>query len=422
MDTSVCAHVIQTLLAAQQFSEAVDVLDLMTSTQTAPTSHHYALLLSFLGTSTQHALGERVERHLTQHSPALLQNPFVQSSLIGMHFKCGDLQHAKAIFHSIREGGVPALEVWNAMISALAVHGKGRDALEIFNEMMQCGLSPSLPTLHSLISGLSHSGMVEEAEAFFVRVHSLFPQLLQPSVIVCFVDCFARCGMLVRAEEMMRAHAPDELIGWMSILSACRSLAKDLPCATRCFEEVLRLCSSFGSNKPELAASYVLMCNLYAVTGHRLEEARLRSEMKAKRIKKIPGRTWIEIDGQTTVFTAQDDSHPLWPQMKAETAKLVKEITEIGYVPFTDHVTHDVSEEGKRALLCVHSERLAIVYGLLVTPPGTPLRILENLRICHDCHTATKLISKVRKRDIVLRDSSRFHHFSNGYCSCGDFY
>uniref|UniRef100_A0A2P2J2Y0 Putative pentatricopeptide repeat-containing protein At5g09950 n=1 Tax=Rhizophora mucronata TaxID=61149 RepID=A0A2P2J2Y0_RHIMU len=47
---------------------------------------------------------------------------------------------------------------------------------------------------------------------------------------------------------------------------------------------------------------------------------------------------------------------------------------------------------------------------------------MKNLRVCGDCHSAFKYISKIVGRQIVLRDSNRFHHFEDGNCSCGDYW
>ncbi|KAK6258328.1 DYW domain - like 1 [Theobroma cacao] len=67
-----------------------------------------------------------------------------------------------------------------------------------------------------------------------------------------------------------------------------------------------------------------------------------------------------------------------------------------------------------------HSEKLAIAFGLLGTKPGTSIRIVKNLRLCEECHTVTKLISKIYDREIVMRDRTRFHLFRDGKCTCGD--
>lgn len=81
---------------------------------------------------------------------------------------------------------------------------------------------------------------------------------------------------------------------------------------------------------------------------------------------------------------------------------------------------NDVEEEEKELFLCHHSEKLAIAFGLLISSSGTTIRVVKNLRICVDCHTAAKLISKIVGRNIVVRDAIRFHHFKQGKCTCGD--
>lgn len=91
-------------------------------------------------------------------------------------------------------------------------------------------------------------------------------------------------------------------------------------------------------------------------------------------------------------------------------------------MPDTRFVLHDVEEEQKEQILCHHSEKVAIAFGLINTPPGTTIRIIKNLRVCGDCHSATKFISKMVGREIVVRDAHRYHHFKDGWCSCGDYW
>ncbi|KAK2665954.1 hypothetical protein Ddye_004528 [Dipteronia dyeriana] len=93
-----------------------------------------------------------------------------------------------------------------------------------------------------------------------------------------------------------------------------------------------------------------------------------------------------------------------------------------GYTPDLNFALHDVEEETKEKMLSVHSEKLAIVFGLMNSGPGSVIRIKKNLRVCGDCHTATKFISKVTEREIIVRDALRFHHFKEGICSCGDYW
>ena len=95
---------------------------------------------------------------------------------------------------------------------------------------------------------------------------------------------------------------------------------------------------------------------------------------------------------------------------------------DVGYIPNTNFVLHDMENEDKEQSLIHHSEKLAIAFGLMSTPIGTPIHIFKNLRVCGDCHIATKFISKTCEQEIMVRDVNRFHHFKDGFCSCGDYW
>ncbi|KAI4381070.1 hypothetical protein MLD38_007184 [Melastoma candidum] len=91
-----------------------------------------------------------------------------------------------------------------------------------------------------------------------------------------------------------------------------------------------------------------------------------------------------------------------------------------GYKPKTTAALQDIEDEEKEMMFEVHSEKLANAFSLMATEPGADIRIIKNLRVCLDCHTATKFISKVTYRLIVVRDAKRFHHFKDGGFACGD--
>jgi hypothetical protein len=128
------------------------------------------------------------------------------------------------------------------------------------------------------------------------------------------------------------------------------------------------------------------------------------------------------INGKLQAFQAGDKTHPRSKEIFEEVEDLERRLKEAGFVPHTESVLHDLNYEETEETLCNHSERLAIAYGLISTPPGTTLRITKNLRACDNCHAAIKLISKLVSREIVVRDACRFHHFKDGACSCGDYW
>lgn len=122
------------------------------------------------------------------------------------------------------------------------------------------------------------------------------------------------------------------------------------------------------------------------------------------------------------VFTAEDRSHPQMEDIYARLEILLGKMKMAGYMPDTTFALCDVEHEQKESYLLYHSEKLAIAFGLISTPIWTPIRIIKNLRVCGDCHTAAKFISMIVRREIVVRDVNRFHHFKDGQCSCGDYW
>ena len=121
-------------------------------------------------------------------------------------------------------------------------------------------------------------------------------------------------------------------------------------------------------------------------------------------------------------FLVGDKYHPLLEKIYAKLDELTKKMKVAGYIPTTDYVLFDIEEEEKEHFLGCHSEKLAIAFGLISTPPTVVLRVVKNLRVCGDCHMAIKLISSISGKEITVRDNNRFHCFSEGSCSCNDYW
>ncbi|MED6176531.1 Pentatricopeptide repeat-containing protein [Stylosanthes scabra] len=198
---------------------------------------------------------------------------------------------------------------------------------------------------------------------------------------------------------------------WGALLSACkihRHVTMGEYAANKLF-----------SLDPYNTGHYVHLSNLYASSRMWDRVASVRVLMKEKGLNKDLGFSLIEINGKMQEFIVRDKSHPRTEEIFDELRRLEKRLKEIEFVPHTDSVMHDLNYEEN---LCVHSERIAIAYGLISTAPGTTLRIIKNLRACVNCHAAIKLISKLVQREIIVRDANRFHHFKDGLCSCGDYW
>jgi pentatricopeptide repeat protein len=299
------------------------------------------------------------------------------------------------------------------MISACGFHGQGHKAVELFKQMMNGGAKPNEVTFLALLYACSHSGLKDEGLEFFELMTKTYG--LQPSVkhYTCIVDLLGRSGCLDEAEALILSMPvrADGII-WKTLLSACKT-QKNFDMAERIAERVIEF-------DPQDSAPYVLLSNIRATSKRWGDVSELRKNMREKNVRKEPGVSWVELKGQVHIFCTGDKSHPRQGEIIEYLEEMMAKIRQCGYAPDMSMVFHDMEDEEKEVSLTHHSEKLAIAFAFLSLPEGVPIRVMKNLRVCDDCHVAIKLISKVTGREIVVRDVSRFHHFRDGKCSCGD--
>eukprot|EP01018_Ginkgo_biloba_P015183 Gb_08062 [translate_table: standard] len=354
--------------------------------------------------------GKEIHSFVLRNGYAL--DVLVVNALTAMYAKCGSIEVARRVFDDMSERDVIS---WNAMIAGYAMHGFGKDALSLFYRMQQVGMKPDQITFISVLSACSHAGLVEEGCQYFNLMSGYYH--IKPGVkhYACMVDLLGRAGRLHEAQDFIKKMplAPNADV-WGALLGACR-----IHCNIGLGERVAEILFDL---EPANTGYYVLLSNIYAAAGRWDDVTRVRTMMKEKGLKKTPGYSLIEINNKIHTFLVGDRSHPQSEKIYAMLDTLAGKMKEAGHVPNTDFVLHDVEEEVKEHMLCTHSEKLAIAFGLINTSPGTPIRITKNLRVCGDCHDATKLIAKIVNREIIVRDANRFHHFKNGLCSCGDYW
>ncbi|KAL6535870.1 hypothetical protein OROHE_012714 [Orobanche hederae] len=335
----------------------------------------------------------------------------VSTALIDMYAKCGSVELARKVFDWIAEKDVV---VWTAMIMGYSLHGLGIEAINLFNEMMNAGVAPNDVTFLGLITACSHSGFLKEGWEFFLSMkdYGIEPHQKHYAGIV---DLFGRAGYLEKAYDFITALPVEPGVSvWGALLSACK-VHHHVALGEYAAEKLFCI-------DPLNTGHYVQLSNLYASSRMWDGVEKVRRAMRSNGLNKESGYSVIEINGKLEVFRMGDKSHLRWNEIYRKLEWLEMWLLESGFSPDTESALHDLDREDKEVILCNHSERLAIAYGLIATTPGTTLRITKNLRACVNCHLATKLISKLVDRTIVVRDSNRFHHFKDGTCSCGDYW
>ncbi|CAN1219449.1 Pentatricopeptide repeat-containing protein At5g66520 [Linum perenne] len=343
---------------------------------------------------------------------SLVMDPTMATALLDMYAKCGRLDMAWEVFESLKEKEV---FTWNAMIGGMAMHGRAEDAVELFIEMLRRKFRPNEITFVGVLNACAHSGDVDRAMQIFdsmERFHGIVPGVEHYG---CLVHGLARAGRLEEAEELVDSMPmePNAAV-WGALLGGCR-IHGNMEIGERAGKILLEM-------DPDNSGRYALLSNIYAKAERWDDVVNVRKLMKERGVKTIAGSSMIDLGGCVHEFKMGEGSHPQMKDIYSMLKAMIERLTIEGYVPDTSQVLFDIEEEEKETALQYHSEKLAIAFGFINTKPGTTIRVVKNLRVCDDCHSAIKLISRVYGRDIILRDRVRYHHFRNGACSCKDFW
>ncbi|CAM6099662.1 unnamed protein product [Calypogeia fissa] len=334
------------------------------------------------------------------------------NALVHIYAKSGSIDDARVVFDRMEKRDVVT---WTTMMGGLAEHGRGHEALDLFREMIACGVKPDGTSFVAVLSACCHAGLFYEGRRLFLAMKQNYD--IEPDIVhyTCMVDLIGRSGNLEEA-KLFIGDMPVEpdAVTWGAFLGACRTYGH-VELGELAAKELLKL-------KPDDSSAYVLLSNIYAAAGKWEKVSFVRTMMQQKGVRKEPGRSWIEVDNKIHEFVVGDLSHPEAKAIYTVLNRLTEKLKTEGYAPDTRLVLQNIDEEDKELALCSHSEKLAIAYGLMRIPRGKPIRVWKNLRVCSDCHAATKLISKVTGREIIARDANRFHHFKDGVCSCGDYW
>ncbi|KAJ9539760.1 hypothetical protein OSB04_026266 [Centaurea solstitialis] len=391
--------------------EAIDLFRSMIKGGPEPDIYTLSAMLSV--SSRVASLDHGKQIHARAIKSEALHSVTLSNALIDMYAKCGNISNAQRVFEPI--SCLKDTILWTTMVVSLARHGHGEESLELFEKMLSLDINPNHITYVGVISACTHMGLVEEGRGYFKSMqekHGIEPNTVH---YACMIDLLGRAGKLQEAWDVIQ-NMPIEpnVMAWKSLL-ASSFIHKNMELAKVAAEKALLI-------EPDDSGTYMALANVYSACGNWEYAAEIRRSMRFRQVKKDQGFSWVQIRDRVHVFGAEDDVHPEREEIYRTMAEIWKEIKKLGFVPKTEVVLHDVDEEMKEQVLMHHSEKLAIAYALMKTPKNGTLRIMKNLRMCKDCHSAIKFISKLVGREIVVRDWTRFHHFKDGVCSCRDYW
>ncbi|KAL2528459.1 Pentatricopeptide repeat-containing protein [Forsythia ovata] len=328
-------------------------------------------------------LGKEINAYIIRHW--FSEDLTATTALIFVYAKCGDLELSHRVFSMMPNKDTVA---WNTIIIANSMHGRGEEALLHFNEMVSSGVKPNSVTLTGVLSGCSHSGLVDESLSIFHSMskdHKIEPDVEHYS---CMVDVLSRGGRLIEAYQFIqRMPMEPSAAAWGALLGACR-IYKNVDLGRIAANHLFEV-------EPNNPGNYVLFSNILVTAKLWGEASETRKLMRDRGIKKVPGCSWIQVKNRVHTFVVGDKKNDQSDKIYKFLNEMRKKMKLTGYLPDTEFVLQDLDAEEQEDSLCNHSEKLAVAFGILNLKGESSIRVFKNLRICGDCHNTIKFIAKI---------------------------
>uniref|UniRef100_A0A0D9VLJ0 Pentacotripeptide-repeat region of PRORP domain-containing protein n=1 Tax=Leersia perrieri TaxID=77586 RepID=A0A0D9VLJ0_9ORYZ len=230
----------------------------------------------------------------------LHRNVRIANSLIDMYARCGRVELARQVFDGMPKRTVVS---WNSMIVGLAANGRCVDAIKHFEAMRRSGFKPDAVTFTGVLTACSHGGLTEQGLRYYNLMRTEYAIAARMEHYGCVVDLLGRSGCLDEAMQIVTSMPmrPNEVV-LGALLAGCR-MHCDVAMAEQLMQHLLEL-------DPGGDANYVLLSNIYAAVGKWDGAGKVRNLMKARGLRKRPGYSAVEIDGDVHEFVSGDQSHP----------------------------------------------------------------------------------------------------------------
>uniref|UniRef100_A0A0E0B2U7 Pentacotripeptide-repeat region of PRORP domain-containing protein n=1 Tax=Oryza glumipatula TaxID=40148 RepID=A0A0E0B2U7_9ORYZ len=225
-------------------------------------------------------LGRWVHAHVEQEGRQW-RTVLLDNALINMYVKCGAVEDAHRLFLVMPRRSTVS---WTTMISGLAIHGRAKEALDLFHRMQE---RPDGATLLAVLLACSNAGRVDDGRQYFQSMERFYG--ITPGIqhYGCMVDMLCHGKQLREATEFvetMHLQPNDAVLG--ALLSGCKREG-NLELAAQVIERLIRL-------QPERAAGHlVLLANMYAGVGQWEQAGKVRERVAALNAGKPAGTSRV---------------------------------------------------------------------------------------------------------------------------------
>ncbi|KAI5673006.1 hypothetical protein M9H77_13370 [Catharanthus roseus] len=268
----------------------------------------------------------------------------IDTALVDMYSKCGDLDTAGKCFDQMQQHDLVS---WSTIIAGYGSHGEGEKALEMYSRFLNDGFKPNPVIFLSILYACSHNGLVDEGLSLFESMEKDFRIKPEIEHRGCIIDLLCRAGRVEDAYDFYKRLFPEPFVDALGIiLDACRT-KKNAELADVIAEEISLL-------KPVDPGKYVQLANSYASMANWEGVGEAWVQMRSLGLKKTPGWSFIELHGTITTFFRGHVNHSQCEDIMLVLKILSKEIRELAFSPdqqdlFVDsEVTYNMDLHSRR--------------------------------------------------------------------------
>ncbi|KAF8392402.1 hypothetical protein HHK36_022744 [Tetracentron sinense] len=373
------------------YDDVLLLFEEMKSSNVEPDVMVLATMLSACGRAENLNSGKATHEYISKKNFKV--DSHLQSALITMYSSCGSMDSAQRLFDNMSPKNLVAS---TAMVCEYSKLGMIKAAGSIFDQMLkesspQCDLCGLVSVLYACI----HAGLVEKGCQIFASMIQEYNITIKQEHYGCIVDLLGRAYLLMEALKIIEAMSfPPNVVIWGSLMAACR-VHEEFELGEFAAKQLLEV-------DPEHDGAHILLSSIYANARRWKDVGEVRKLMKNRGIIKERGCSRIELNNEIHEFMMADRNHKQADEIYEKLDEVVSDLKLVGYAPNIGSVLVDLEEEEKKEVVLWHSEKLALCIGLMSVGKGSCIRIVNNLRVCEDCNTSMKLVSKVFEKEIGL--------------------
>ena len=203
--------------------EALECIKEMQYRSFAPDFVTFICILKACSSIGAVAKGEEIHAQIVKEG-LIGKSRALGNALIDMYFKCGSLVKAQEVFHEI-----PVQDVisWTTLISGYVRHGHGEQAIKGFERMQIEAILADAVMFVYVLKACGIMGMIVKGQQIHTQI--ITEGWLERNIIVgnALVDMYAKCGALVKAQNVFDTLPFRDVVSWNALISGYAQLGRD---------------------------------------------------------------------------------------------------------------------------------------------------------------------------------------------------